>query len=694
MSAPAILLTALIVIALILFFLWLVYSKRYQKASKETAFVRTGFGGQKVVMNGGALVIPMLHEIIQVNMNTMRMEIHRANNQSLVTKDRLRMDVRAEFYIRVKPTIEDVTAAAQSLGRRTMNIESLKDLVEGKFINALRVVAAEMKMDELHQNRGEFVKRVQDEVGDGLTKNGLELESVSLSELDQTDKKFFNAQNAFDAQGLTLLTEMIQNRSKQRNAIERDTEIAIRKKDLEAERQKLDLAKEEEFSRLDQQREIEVRRATQQTIITKEQVSQEQVAREAELEAKKKVELAQLSVERMLDEERITKNYQIKTKDIETERDIEIAQINKEELTTAASIASKKKMDLEQLIAERDLDNERIHREKLLKESELSKNQALEKAEIDKDRELKSAMVEAKKQVDQIQVLAEKEYEQERIAKEQLVREKRVASDAAIELAEIEKRKAAELADLARTLELLEKNKTQILAQSELDKLKAEAVKLEEEIATTRQVEAARRNKSVATLEAQQRAETESIALLSSAEAKAKAAASQAETMRLIAGGEAVKIGLIAEAESQADLIKIKASERKYQVEAEGSRMLHEAENVLDPEKSGARIKMSIVEHLAEIIQASVKPIESIDGIKIFQVDGLHPNGGGGASGGSGVSADGNLADQLINSALRYRGQAPLVDAILKEIGISGGDMKGLRGALQLDDHEPSDDGE
>ena len=114
--------------------------------------------------------IPMLHEIIQVNMNTMRLEIHRADNQSLVTKDRLRMDVRAEFYIRVKPTMEDVIAAAQSLGRRTMNPDSLKGLVEGKFVNALRVVAAEMNMDELHQNRGEFVRRIQDEVGDGLTK--------------------------------------------------------------------------------------------------------------------------------------------------------------------------------------------------------------------------------------------------------------------------------------------------------------------------------------------------------------------------------------------------------------------------------------------------------------------------------------------------------------------------------------------
>ena len=290
MSAPAIVFTVLIVAAVTLLLVWLLYSRRYQKASKETAFIRTGFGGQKVVMNGGALVIPTLHEIIQVNMNTLRLEIRREHSQSLVTKDRLRMDVQAEFYIRVKPTVEAITTAAQTLGRRTLNPDALKGLVEGKFVNALRVVAAEMNMDELHQNRGEFVRRVQEEVGEGLVKNGLELESVSLSDLNQTDKKHFNPQNAFDAQGLTLLTEMIQNRSKQRNAIERDTEIAIRKKDLEAERQKLDLTREEEFARLDQQREIEVRRADQQTNITKEQVAQERAAREAELTAKQQVE--------------------------------------------------------------------------------------------------------------------------------------------------------------------------------------------------------------------------------------------------------------------------------------------------------------------------------------------------------------------------------------------------------------------
>ena len=127
MSVPALLFVVLICVAIAFLIVWLIYSRRYQRASQETAFVRTGFGGQKVVMNGGALVFPVLHEVIQVNMNTLRLEVTRANNQALITKDRLRMDVQAEFYVRVKPSLSDIAAAAQTLGRRTMNPDALKD---------------------------------------------------------------------------------------------------------------------------------------------------------------------------------------------------------------------------------------------------------------------------------------------------------------------------------------------------------------------------------------------------------------------------------------------------------------------------------------------------------------------------------------------------------------------------------------
>jgi uncharacterized membrane protein YqiK len=93
----------------------MVFARLYKRSSKEMSFVRTGFGGQRVIMNGGALVFPVLHEIVPVNMNTLRLEVHRANEQALITKDRMRVDAQVEFYVRVQPTEESIAFAAQTL---------------------------------------------------------------------------------------------------------------------------------------------------------------------------------------------------------------------------------------------------------------------------------------------------------------------------------------------------------------------------------------------------------------------------------------------------------------------------------------------------------------------------------------------------------------------------------------------------
>ena len=262
-----------IIIVIAFLSIGLVFARLYTRASKEISFVRTGFGGQKIILNGGALVFPVLHEIIAVNMNTLRLLVSRANDQALITKDRMRVDVVAEFYVRVQPTTESIANAAQTLGSRTLRPDELKQLVEGKFVDALRAVAAEMSMEELHEQRVDFVQKVQQVVSEDLLKNGLELEAVSLTGLDQTSMEFFNANNAFDAEGLTRLTEEIESRRKIRNDIEQDTSVQIKNKNLEAEKLKLELAKEEEYAKLQQEREIEIRKAEQSAEIAKEQAA-------------------------------------------------------------------------------------------------------------------------------------------------------------------------------------------------------------------------------------------------------------------------------------------------------------------------------------------------------------------------------------------------------------------------------------
>ena len=225
--------------------------------------MRTGLGGQKVVLDGGAFVLPIVHDVIPVNMNTLRLEVARGRDKALITKDRMRVDVIAEFYVRVAAVPEAVAAAAQTLGQRTLEPDQLKELVEGKFVDALRTAAAEMTMEELHEKRGSYVKRVRETVAGDLTKNGLELEAASLTQLDQTSMEFFNPSNAFDAEGLTRLTEQIEHRKKQRNDVEQDTLIAIRNKNLEAEKLSLEIDRESEYARLTQQREVEIARARQ-----------------------------------------------------------------------------------------------------------------------------------------------------------------------------------------------------------------------------------------------------------------------------------------------------------------------------------------------------------------------------------------------------------------------------------------------
>lgn len=90
-----------IALVLTLFVIGLIFARLYRRASAEQAFVRTGLGGQKVVMSGGAIVMPIFHETIPVNMNTLKLEVSRAAAESLITRDRMRVDVAVAFFLRV-----------------------------------------------------------------------------------------------------------------------------------------------------------------------------------------------------------------------------------------------------------------------------------------------------------------------------------------------------------------------------------------------------------------------------------------------------------------------------------------------------------------------------------------------------------------------------------------------------------------
>lgn len=561
-----------IIIVIALTVLGLIFSRLYKRASKEISFVRTGFGGQKVILNGGSLVFPVLHEIIPVNMNTLRLEVRRANEQALITRDRMRVDVLAEFYVRVKPSEDSIANAAQTLGMRTMNQDQLKELVEGKFVDALRAVAAEMAMTELHEKRVDFIQKVQQVVSEDLLKNGLELESVSLTGLDQTSKEFFNPNNAFDAEGLTRLTEEIESRRKIRNDIEQDTNIAIAAKNLETERLNLGIKRDEEYAKLEQQREVETRRASQSASIAQEQASKRREAEEAEILAQQQVETAK--------------------------------------------------------------------------------------------------------------ILAEQQVEEKRIEKERLLKEKDINRERSIQTTEVDRQKTIELAEQDKAIAVAEKSRAQSEAQAEADKARQAAIKEKELVDTVRETEIAERTKAVELVKAKENAEREAIKVTVAATSEKQAAEDQAESIRILANAEAEKVRIAAEGDAEAIKLKASADSIRYEVDAIGKKALNEAANTLSLDQITMQVKLELLKQLPDIIRESVKPMEQINDLKIIQVDGLNGGSGTSASGETGKVSDSSLADQLVNSALRYRGQAPLVDSLLFDIGLNGADINGLTQSL------------
>lgn len=529
-----------------------IFARLYTRASKERSFVRTGMGGQKMIMNGGALVLPVLHEIIPVNMNTLRLAVSRKEHQALITKDRMRVDVLAEFYLRVKPDVDAIANAAQTLGVRTLDPEALKEMIEGKFVDALRSVAAEMEMAELHEQRSQFVQKVQQVVSEDLLKNGLELESVSLTGLDQTHKEFFNQDNVFDAEGLATMTRSIETRRKEVNDVEQETMVEIEKKNLEAERQRLEIEKEKRYAHLEQQREIENRQAAQKSDIAKEHASQDRAARQAAIEAEREVDQSRISAE-----------------------------------------------------------------------------QATRLLEIEKDKRLQ-----------------EQEIERERVLDEQ----------------RISKQKSVEIAEQERAIAVAEKSKEQSVADQHANVALAEAVKAEEQVNTAKNVEVAERDKQIEIIEAQKEAERQATAITVAAEAEKAAAEDKAEALRLQASAEA-----------ESTRIKVEADREKYAVDAEGQRQMNEAFNSLNEAQVALKKVLSLHENLPNIIRESVKPMESIDGMKIISVEGLNGVGdraAGGAIDGDGEAKSQSLPEALVGSALKHRAMAPLVDSLLKEAGV------------------------
>lgn len=626
----AIIILLALAIAIIVYLLhWL-----YRRSSKEIAFVRTGMGGERVVISGGAFVLPIIHNITSVGMKTLCIEILRNGNKSFITKNRMRAEMTAEFYVRVAPNLDSVSIAAQTLGNRTLEPDHLKELVSGRFVDALGVVAAKMTLDEIQENRSEYVKAVSKHVEEAIKHTGLELETVSLTSLNQAPVSVFDPSNTFDAEGLTQITEITQSRKKKRNDIEKDTQVSIRNKNLQSIKQELEIERDEEFAKFQQKREIEQQRASEHTESIKTRADKERESELAEISSQQDIEIAKINkkdlieMEKSLQETKLIQEIEKRRKEQNDFRQKTAIEIKQQDIETEKQI----------LELERDVEFSRLEKQRLVDVKLAEEKATTAKEEARKRYESEEAYIMAEEQIKNAKTAQQKNVDTFKIAAEQETR-----------VLDIEKAKRIEIEEKQRQLDVIEKSKTVLKSKMEEEVARAKAVEAEEKVNTARDVEHAEKQKQLGVIEASKNAEKEKLAAM--------------------------------------------AAKIRYEIEAAGKKALNEAENLRSDASRRSALRLKLAEKIEGIIREWVRPMQNIDSIKVVDVNGLpgFSQGGGtgkdGSANGGGDSASydskkGSLADNVVNSALRYRAQQPFLDSLLKEIGMSPGEASNIRNIL------------
>jgi len=616
--------------------------KIYWKSESGRAFVRTGLGGSKPVIGGGALVIPLFHKIQWVDLSEIKLVVRRLQGESIITKDHLRVDLEAEFYVRVKADKDSVSQAAMALGRRADNAEALRDFLEPNLLDALQSGAAEMTLDEMHDHRGRFARQVKDFLLDDMGLKGLELINASLTSIDQTGLEFYDPDNVFDSEGLVTIKDQTETRKKVRNDIEREQAVLIEQKNVEVRKRVLELERERSFAEQDVRREIEVQKEELEREITESRLEQHLLSEEAQIRYDREVRDKELLKERYIEEQRVAKERAVELAELTKMQELEERRIDVEKGIQTAAI----QREIELADEKRRREEALITLERIIEELKISRDKVLEEQRIEKEREVSLAQIDTKNRV-----------EEEKIAREASARITAIKGDIDVisegqrkELADMEKTKAIELARRARQVAVSQQEKLIAVARAEEARAKSQQEEAEQETVSIKVRSQGERQQMVTLIRAEEQARRLSIERHSEIGVQAEEITRIAEARLEAAGHDAKAIETLSEGERVQSRIK-----------AEGERAMVEARNLISEHILKDKRSGQLIGELAKIAAELMRPAEKIDSIKVVHIEGM-----GAPLGGALVSGGGEAGESLLSQAGSQTAIATIINGILQ----------------------------
>lgn len=428
----------------------------YIKVAQGTALIVNDMSSKPKVHFTGALVYPIIYKKEMMKISLITLEVDRRAKDGLICADNMRADITVAFYLRVNETAADVLRVAKSIGaERASDKAAVYDLFAAKFSEALKTVGKQIDFVQLFENRLGFREKIIEVIGDDL--NGYILEDVAIDYLEQTPKASLDPSNILDAEGIKKITELTALQNVRTNVLERDEQLAIKKKDVETTEALLALERQQADAEAKQQREIltirareeaetqkvqeEERKKAEQTRIQVEQelaVQTENQQREVEVAAQNRqraVAIEEEKVTRARDLEIVSREREVELQKIEAEKAVEI---QKKEIANVI----RERIAVDKTVA---MEEERINEVREVSEADRAKQVRVLAAEAfaeeDKVKQVKAAEAEeisAKHKASEITTLAQAELEaaaKDADAKKKMA-EGTLAEEAALGLAE------------------------------------------------------------------------------------------------------------------------------------------------------------------------------------------------------------------------------------------------------------------
>ena len=483
-------------IALFVIFV-LIYKSFYKKAPADAALVISG-GSKKRVVFGGTLVNPITNVTQTISLNTLQLPVEREGQAALITKDSLRVDIQAEFYVKIEPNEQDVLKAVASLGEKTLTPQAVNTLLEGKLVGVLRSVAATMELQELHEKRQEFSDQVQEACLEDLEQNGFKLETVAVTNLDQTPLDSLDENNRFDVVAIQTIKQEVEEKQtatakiEHENKVKREedrlkAELEIKMREEETETEGLEVERRLEFAQEEQRKEIATNKAEQERAVEAHKFEQLQAVEEARILQEQVVKSAEIAQTQKIEMERIEQERQVEESEITQKQVVELARVQQLQVVEEAEIqrnltVEKAKIEQEATVKETEIERKIVLLDKERQEKEAEAENAILVSLKEKEREIalidllavsaEKARAEAAVETAEALEKAERESKVELIRAEQEADEERISKE---KIADAEAYTIVETAKAELEAAKVKSEATRILAEALLVEARAEA---------------------------------------------------------------------------------------------------------------------------------------------------------------------------------------------------------------------------